>query len=183
MSIRSQRGEATFGTIIAIIIAAILLFIVPLITLADKKDKNDQAYIQAKTDEIAAQIVNSGILTRDMLDNFKAGINSTGTLYEVEMEFKILDENASKKQAQGQIDVIGENTYYNIYTTSIENQIYDEDGPKCYILKEGDIVTVKVTNASKTLADTLRGIWTKISGDDTYSMLAQSTQSVKKDGN
>ncbi len=171
----------TFITIIAIFLAAILMFIFPLMTLADRNDDITQLAVQTSTTEFVDEIRRTGVLTEDQYNNFVSTLAATGNAYDVEIQFKILDENPGKKTAQSDdITIIGENVYYSVYTTQIEQKIGSND--KKYVLKEGDIVTVSVKNRSVTLAQTLRNVYYKVSGNDTYTIAASSSGTVTVNG-
>lgn len=173
----------TFITIIAISLAAVLMFIFPLMTLADRNDDITQLSIQTATTELVDEIRKTGKLTSDEYNNFKSSIVATRNAYDVEMEFKILDENPAKKTSQSTgVTVIGENVYYSVYTTQIEARLADEAQDKKYVLKEGDIVSVSVKNRSQTLAQTLRNVFYKVSGNDTYMIAASSAGTVTVNG-
>lgn len=168
----------TLVTIIAIFLALILMFIFPLITLADRNDDISQLNVQTATDEFVANIAKTGKLTQKEYDNFVAKI-STSDSYDIQLEFKILDENPAKKAEQVTTTKIGENVYYSIYTTSILDAMA---ASKSYNLKEGDMVTVKVKNDSQTLSQMLKGFYYKVSGSDTYVISGNSTAMVTVNG-
>ena len=99
----------------------------------------------------------------------------------MELEFQILDENPEKKSAQtSNIVVIGENVYYSVYTTQIEKKVRGDNHQ--YILKEGDIVSASVKNRGTTLAQTLRNVYYRVSGEDTYTIAASSSGTVTVNG-
>ena len=96
-----------------------------------------------------------------------------GNIYDVELEFRILDENPGKKAIQSTTDKIGENVYYSLFTTQIED-VLNEKG--VYDLKEGDIATITVKNANVTLAQQIKdSIYTAV-GSDIYAI--RTTQSA-----
>jgi len=170
----------TFITIIAIGIAAILMFVFPLMTLADRNDDITSLTVQTATTEFVDEIRKTGKLTLDEYTSFNSALAATGNAYEVEIEFKILDENPAKKTSQsGNETVIGENVYYSVYTTQIEDRLATNNQ---YILKEGDIVSVSVKNRSHTLAQTLRNVYYRVSGNDTYTIAASSAGTVTVNG-
>ena len=170
----------TFITIIAIFLAAILMFIFPLMTLADTNDDITQLTVQTATSEFVDEIRKTGKLTEDKYNSFVSSIAATGNAYDIELQFQILDENPAKKTSQtGNATVIGENIYYSVYTTQIEDRLAD-DGE--YILKEGDLVSVNVKNRGMTLALTLRNIYYKVSGNDTYTIYASAAGTVTVNG-
>lgn len=168
----------TLVTIIAIFLAAILMFIFPLMTLADRNDDITELTVQTATTEFIDQIRRTGKLTSDQYNSFLTKLAATGNAYDVELEFQILDENPGKKDTQGTSVVIGENVYYSVYTTQIEQKL-DEGA---YYLKEGDIISASVKNTSTTLAQTLRGFYYKVTGNDTYIISGSSSGTVTVNG-
>lgn len=170
----------TFITIIAIFSAAILMFVFPLMTLADRNDDVTQLAVQTATTEFVDEIRTTGKLTEDKYNSFISTLAATGNAYDVEVQFKILDENPAKKTSQSSgVIVIGENVYYAVYTTQIEDRLATDS---TYILKEGDIVSVSVKNRGATLAQTLRNVYYKVSGNDTYTIAASSSGTVTVNG-
>ena len=88
------------------------------------------------------------------------------------MEFKILDENPGKKSTQTAKDKIGENVYYSVFTSQINEALNSDNA--VYYLKEGDIITVTVKNTNLTLSQSLKNFFYTISGNDTYTIAASS---------
>ena len=168
----------TFITIIALFLSAILMFIFPLMTLADRNDDITYLTAQTSTTEFVDEIRRTGKLTEDQYNNFVSTIAATGNAYDIEMQFQILDENPSKKTSIG-ITVIGENVYYSVYTTQIEERLNEQ---KEFILKEGDIVSVSIKNRSETLAQTLRNVWYKVTGNELVAIAASSAGTVTVNG-
>ena len=122
----------------------------------------------------------TGTLTYDEYNSFVSSISATGNAYDVEIQFQILDENPSKKTSSAtNVVIIGENVYYSVYTTQIEEELNNKGE---YVLKEGDIVSVRVKNRSKTFAQTLRGVWYSVMGDDTYIIFASAAGTVSVNG-
>ena len=169
--IRSERGalDDTFMTIIAIFVSVTLLFIVPLMTLADRTDDTVQLAVSTATSEFVGNIRTKGKLTLDDYNRFYSTIQATGNTYDVEMELKILDENPGKKTLTLQSDKIGENAYYSVYTSQIEEVLNNN---KNYNLKEGDMFSVSVKNTNQTLAQQLKNFFYTVVGNDTYTIAA-----------
>ena len=160
----------TFVTIIAIALAAVLMFIFPLMTMSDRTDDVSQLTVDTATTEFVDDIRTTGKITQDKYDKFLQTIGSTGNTYNVEMQAQILDENPGKKTTQTQRDKIGENVYYSVYTSQIENKLKSNSG--VYKLKEGDIVSVDVKNTNQTLSQQLKNFFYKVVGNDTYTIAA-----------
>ena len=88
----------TLITIVAIFLAAILMFIFPLMSISDRNDDVAQLSVQTKTVEFVDNIRSTGKITQDNYDAFIQTLAATGNSYDVEMEVKVLDENPGKKQ-------------------------------------------------------------------------------------
>ena len=102
----------TVITIVAIFLAAILMFIFPLMTIADRNDDISQQALQTVTAEFGNTISLTGKITEEAYDAYVLKISSnSGNVYEVEIECQILDENPAKKVTQVETTKIGENVY------------------------------------------------------------------------
>ena len=85
------------------------------------------------------------------------------------MQVQVLDENPGKKTTQSTQDKIGENVYYSVYTSQIEEVLNNN---KNYNLKEGDLFSVNVKNTNQTLAQQLKNFFYTVVGNDTYTIAA-----------
>ena len=171
-------------TIVAIFLAAILMFIFPLMSIAERSDDISQLTVQAAVTDFVDTAKSTGKITLEEYDKLVNKIEATGNTYDVEIEVKVLDENIGKKSAWTQGQVIGENNYYSVYTSQIMNYMasMDGEGDGVYTMKEGDIISVSVKNNNKTLSQTIRGIFYSISGNGTYQISAQSSGLVTSNG-
>ena len=159
----------TLVTIVAIALAAILMFVFPLMTMSDRTDDVSQLTVDTATTEFVDEIRTTGKITQDKYDQFVSTINSTGNTYNVEMEVQVLDENPGKKTTQVDREKIGENVYYSVYTSQIEEKLESDN---VYKVKEGDIVSVSVKNTNQTLSQQLKNFFYKVIGNDTYTIAA-----------
>ena len=169
----------TLITIIAIFLAAILMFIFPLLSVSERSDDISQLAVQTATTEFVDNSRAVGKITMDNYSDLVSTISATGNTFDIEMEVKILDENVGKKSAWTQGIVIGENVYYSIYTSQIVDVIQQKG---TYAMKEGDIFSVSVKNTNKTLSQSIRSVFYSISGSDTYSIAAQHSGVVTANG-
>ena len=181
--------QNTTSTIIAIILAGILIFIVPLATLTDRSDNVVQENVSLIVEEFVTEIRNTGKLTRAKYQEFVNKLEATGyTTYDIDMQLKILDENPGKKTSQANYTKIGENVYYVIYTTQVLKQLgiqIDDDEPSQnseLILKEGDIVYIEVKNADSTPSQTLDSSLLGFSNAGEYAIQASSSGMVTVNG-
>ena len=176
----------TLITIVAILLAAVLMFIFPLLSVSERSDDISQLSVASATAEFVDNSRSIGKITMENYTKLITTINATGNSYDVEMEVKVLDENIGKKSAWTQGTVIGENVYYSVYTSQIvevledREKIYNSNG--VYTMKEGDIFSVSVKNTNKTLSQTIRGVFYSVSGSDVYSIAAQHSGVVTANG-
>lgn len=155
--------------IIGIGLAAILMFVFPLITMSDRTDDLSQLTVKIATTEFVDNIRKLGKITPDDYSKFIENIGTTGNSYNIEIEVKILDENPRRKTIEQQQTTVGENVYYSVYTSQIEDVLYKDQE---YYLKEGDIVTVSVKNTNQTISQQLKNFFYTVVGKDTYIIAA-----------
>lgn len=166
--------------ITAFALAAVLMFVFPLIAVSQSGDDVSRLAVQSTTTEFVDQIRSTGKLTQNEYNRFVETIAATGNRYDVEMEIKVKDENPGKKTTQTNYTKIGENTYYIDYTTQIQDKLAKD---KVYKLKEGDIVSVSVKNTNMTISQSLRNFFYKVSGNETYQIGASHSGIVTVNGN
>lgn len=159
----------TLITVIAIALAAVLMFVFPLMTMSDRTDDVSQLAVETATTDFVDEVRTTGKITPDKYNKFIENIGSTGNTYNVEMQIQVLDENPGKKTLTIQSDKIGENAYYSVYTSQIEEVLNNN---KNYNLKEGDMFSVSVKNTNQTLAQQLKNFFYTVVGNDTYTIAA-----------
>ncbi len=166
-------------TIIAIFLAAILMFVFPLMALSERTDDISQLAVQTATTEFVDNVRTTGNLTLDGYEQYLQTISATGNSFEVEMQIQQLDENPGVKVTQAEMTKIGENVYYTSYTSQIEKELSKRGRIK---LKEGDMISVTVNNTNQTISQILRNFFYQISGNDTYQILAKHGGIVSVNG-
>jgi len=172
--------EDTLTMVIAIFLAAVLMFIFPLMSISERNDDISQLAIQTATVQFVDNIRTTGKITLKDYDNYIQTLSATGNTYDVEMIARILDENPGKKGAQTETTKIGENIYYSEYTSQIEEQLYGAN--KQMKLKEGDIIEVNVRNTNTTIAQMLQNFFYSFSGNATYNIEASHSGVVMANG-
>ena len=160
----------TLITIVAILLAAILMFIFPLLSMSERGDDISQLSVATATTDFVDNARAVGKITLEEYSKLISTIYATGNSYDVELEVKVLDENVGKKSAWTEGTVIGESVYYSIYTSQIVESL-EKNG--VYAMKEGDILSASVKNTNKTMSQTIRGVFYSIAGSDVYSIAAQ----------
>ena len=177
----------TLITVIAIALAAVLMFVFPLMTMSDRTDDISQLTVETATTEFVDDVRTTGKLSMDKYSQFVQNISSTGNSYEVEMQLQVLDENPGKKTTQAESTKIGENVYYTMYTSQILDQISPPSAQingqtKVLALKEGDMFTTSVKNTNSTLSQQLKNFFYSVTGNDTYTIAAEHGGIVTANG-
>lgn len=181
--------EDTTISVIGIIIAIIIMFIVPLILIADRADDISQLIAQTATVEFVDEVIKSGKITEENYQKLANSLESSGNTYNIELEVKILDENTSKKATDNSQDLlIGNNTYYSLYTTQILDKLGSSASNNDYnlqgklVLKQGDQISVIVKNSSTTLSQSLKSFYYKAKGEDLHIIAATASGTVAING-
>ena len=172
--------EETTVTIIGIIIAAIIMFIVPLMLISDRADDISQLVVQTATEEFIDDVIKTGKITERRYQEFVSGLLSSGNTYEIDMEVKFLDENTAKMVTDDDHTKLGNNTYYSIYTTQIEDKMAELDGE--LLLKQGDGISVTVKNNSATLSQALKSFYYNSRGESIHIIAATASGTIAING-
>ena len=173
----------TLITIISIFLAAILMFIFPLMSVSERNDDIAQTVVQTATSDFVDDITTSGAIKASSYEAYQSKLQATGNTYDIEMEVQHLDENPGKKATATSGDLIGENVRYSTYTTEIMDKMYEDTNTnETYPLKKGDNVIVTVKNTNKTIAQMLRTFFYKITGQGSYQVAASASSMVVNNG-
>ena len=113
----------TLITVVAIILVAGLIFVVPLMTMADRVDTTSQAEVESIVTDFVEEIRTTGKITKENYNKFLENLSATGYIFDVEMQTKIADKDYIKTSSQVSQDKIGENVYYSEYTSQIEEEL------------------------------------------------------------
>lgn len=157
-------------TIVAIFLAAILMFVFPLMAMSERTDDVSELAVQTATTEFVDKVRTTGKLTLDDYNKYVETLTSTGNSFDVSIEVQMLDENPGVKTTQAEMTKIGENIYYSFYTSQVEEML---NSNARIILKEGDRVAVTVKNTNETISQTLKNFFYQLAGNDTYQIAAQ----------
>lgn len=166
-------------TVIGIFLAAVLMFMFPLMSTADRSDDISQQAVRTATTEFVDDIRATGKITEDKYEAFYQRIAATGNAFDIEMQVQILDENSNKKTTQVASSKVGENYTFSEFTSQIQEQM---DSKGAYKLKEGDIVSVTVRNTNKTISQILKNFMFKVTGNNNYNIAAQHSGIVNVNG-
>ena len=166
-------------TIVVIFLAAILMFVFPLMAMSERTDDVSQLSVQTETTNFVDNVRTTGKLTLQDYDKFIQTIGATGNTFDVDMEVRILDENPGVKTTQADMTKIGENFYYNKYTSQVTDELKEKGR---ITLKEGDMFSVTVKNTNKTISQILKNFFYQLSGNETYRIVAQNAGIVTVNG-
>jgi hypothetical protein len=165
----------TFITIIAVMIVAVTLFVIPVMATANQNDNITQTAVQTIVSEFVNTSAKEGKITINNYDNFIQKLFATGNSYDVEIEVQILDDNPGRKG----VKAIGENIYYSEFTNSIVEKIEQDN---VYLLKQGDYVKAKVKNTNVTFGTQVKNFIYSILGKDTIAIEASGSALVSTTG-
>jgi len=179
-------GESLM-TVVAIFVAAILMFVFPLMSVAQRNDDISQLAVQTAVVQFVDKVSSTGQITASDYNGLMQSLGATGNTYSVDMEAKILDENPGKKVTLVDQNKIGENVYYSQYTSQILDQLASTDTTSnqyngVYYLKSGDIISVDVKNTNQTLSQLLRNFFYTVTGNDSYQVSAEQAKMVTANG-
>ena len=165
--------------VVAIFLAAILMFVFPLMTMADKKDDVTTLSVQTMTNELVDTIRTTGKLTQEQYDNYMQSLAATGNAYDVDISIKVSDDNPAKKEVTVNYGTIGEKVYYEMHTTQVLDALRNG---KVLVLNEGDIVSVSSKNTNTTIAMQLRDFLYKVTGQNSSTVTAYASGMVTTNG-
>lgn len=167
----------TLITIIAVFLAAILMFVFPLMAISNTQDDISQVAVQSLVSEFINNAATKGKITEEDYNSFVSRLYSTSNTYDVQLEHKIMTTNPNK----GVSNQLGENLYYSVYNTTILDK---DNGVRSgeYILKKGDYISCTVKNTNTTLAAQVKNFIYSIVGKDTYTIAASASALVVNTG-
>lgn len=182
--------EETPLEIIGIFVGVALMFLVPFFLLADRSDDISQLVVSNATASFVDNIIKTGVIEAENYTKYQNELNKSGNSYEIAIELKILDPNYAQNYTTNQNTKgeLGQNHYYSIYTTQIEDRLLNNStsnttGDKNKIvLKEGDIISVIAKNNSMTLSQSIKNIYYTITGDDLHIISATGSGIVAING-
>ena len=182
--ISSEKGEIgeSVITVTAIALAAILMFIFPLMTMADRTDEITQLAVETALAETADKVRRTGELTWDDYDKLVQDISATGNAYDISMTRIVRDENEAKKTAQAVAEKIGEDEAFTQFTSQIIDQLLGDEEKGEVIFNAGDMFSIAAKNSSTTLSQELKNFLYKVTGNDNYVIAAEKSVLVEVDG-
>lgn len=151
----------------SIVLICGLVFVVPMVSMAEKSDNMAEDIVKAAVIETVDTACAKGGLTKDNYEKLYSTIASTGNVYDVEVTVMVLDENPGKKTSQSEYTKIGENQYYKEYTSTVESEI-EING--VYKLKEGNNISISAKNTNISLFQSIKNKIYNIAGSNINSI-------------
>lgn len=138
--------------IIAIILSVILMFMAPFMYMAQKQDAISQTYVSNETTAFIDSIKNSGYISMEMYMDYIHKIDATNNLYKIEIVHaqKIVEPLYDDNTGSFLDD------YYTYYVNAYQDKILETlDQGNDYKFNQGDYISIKVVNRTKTIATRL----------------------------
>ena len=157
----------TLMAIIGIFVAAILMFMFPLLEFAQRNDEIAQTTIQVAVSEFVDTVTTNGEITQFDYDRLFHRIYSTGNSFDIQIEAKILDDNPRRATTTRDNSLLGDYKYYSVFTNEILEKINNGEP---YQLKNEDYIIVTVKNTNDTLATQLKNVFYRMTGKETYTL-------------
>ncbi len=145
-----------FITVIIIVIAGVLIFVVPIMSIAARNDITSSQTVQSAITKFVDHVAETAKVTQADYDQLLEELDSTGNAYETNITIYYLDENPAKKTSSNVSDSIkiGENVYYVKYTTQIEEAFATSDDGVIK-LEAGDYIEASAENINETFYQTM----------------------------
>ena len=112
----------TVMTIIGIFLAALLMFIYPLMAITGKNDEIAQTVVEVAVADFVREVTSNGKITELDYEKLVQKISATGNTFDVQLEVQLFDDNNVRRNTILATSN-GTNKYYSIYTNDILNKI------------------------------------------------------------
>lgn len=159
-----NKGEYmnSFSKVVAILIGAVMFFVLPVYQLAQKQDDISQIYVANETTKFVDSIRNSGYISVEMYQDYVNKIDKTGNIYNIQIchSHKIVKPNYDDEAGT----IL--NGYDSYFVNTYQDEVLDSfDKGEDYKFNEGDYINVTVSNRNKTMAANLLYTLTHASAD------------------
>lgn len=130
--------DNVLSKVIAIILASILMFIVPVRIMIQKKNQAFQTYIYSETIKLVDSVRNTGKLTHEMYNNYKDNIQINNEIYIIKLFHGISSDNILTESEEASSN---KNFLEFRYTKEILKCI---ENSREYLFMSGDIFRIEV---------------------------------------
>lgn len=156
--------DKTLWKILAFLLCAILLFLVPLLNMLERQDDIAYNVVLTECNRFVDICRDTGFITPDLYTDFVERINSTGNTYQI----RLLHVNRSVmpvyKQTGNTMVFTGEHEIIHVNKSEVEimgvlfpsTSTSPLDKSRRYEMSMGDLLFVEVQNKGKTMATAIR---------------------------
>lgn len=162
----------TLITIIGVIAVALIMFVFPVMAIANQNDAITKTSVQAILSEFVNTAAQEGKITANNYDQLVQKLGATGNTYSVAMEVQHIDDNPGNKGS----DAVGSNISYSVFTNDIEKEITSNGE---YKLNKGDRIKAEVQNTNVTFGTQMKNFIYSIIGKDTIAIKVDATALVQ----
>lgn len=157
--------EESLWKILAFILCAIMLFIVPLTTILDRQDDVAYNIVLTECNRFVDICRDTGYITPSNYSEFVGRISSTGNSYQIKLTHIKRIVNPVYKQINGDLVFTGEYDINHITQPEylVMETLFPEtsqasalDKSRRYDMAMGDLLFIEVKNKGKTMANALR---------------------------
>lgn len=146
----------SLGKIVSFLLVSIILFVAPVYYMSIKQDSISQNYVNKETADFVNTIRNTGNITTETYNRFIKKIDTTGNLYDIEIEHQYLVVNPVVDE-NGNVTEDIRSSYSSTYEDDILKELFEGSGT--YHMNKDDYVSVIVKNKNKTLATRIQEIF------------------------
>lgn len=157
--------ENALWKVLAFILCAVLLFLVPLTAIMDRQDDIAYSVVLTECNRFVDTCRDTGYITPSLYSELVKRLNSTGNIYTINLSHikrivnPIYEESSGILVFTGEYDInhVTESEYKIMDTLFPDNStVSDLDKARRYNMKMGDLFFVEVQNNGKTMATAIR---------------------------
>jgi len=157
--------DSSLWKVLGFIIAAVLLFLVPLMNILERQDNIAYTVVFSEANRFVDAARDTGYITPNMYLEFRDTLNATGNSYKISIRHVKSVVNPVYKNNGTMLDFTGEYTIsrYTVGESEILATLFPSnstagvhDKTRQYTMKAGDMLFVEVRNEGKTMAAALR---------------------------
>ncbi|WP_066497529.1 hypothetical protein [Abyssisolibacter fermentans] len=152
--------EGSLSKIVAIIVACVIFFIYPIMTMFERQDDTSRVFVLSETTKFVDSVRNLGYISPNMYQEFVNKLLATNNIYDIQMEHrhrKIDPVYGDPTNVASFKDDIGVN-FSAFYTDDIMKVLFpnSHSSNNKYTFSKGDYFMVRVVNKNKTVATKIK---------------------------
>lgn len=157
--------DSPLWKILGFLLAAVLLFLVPVMSILERQDDVAFTVVFTETNRFADSARDTGYITPTMYTDFTNRLNATGNTFDVSLRHvksvinPVYRQNGLNLEFTGEyeinrISVSETDILSTLFPTNGSSDVFDK--ARRYDMKAGDLLFVEVKNRGKTMATALR---------------------------